>query len=103
MEIRPVDPRDESWLIPEPRYRVYFFDASGNSDEYEIAGADVAAVSTWAEAHGEGRTYTLYACVPRNGLGYRVREHSHACGLSIAALAAHPRWALSQGCGKVVN
>jgi hypothetical protein len=69
MEIRSVDPRDESWLIPEPRYRVYFFDASGNSDEYEITAADVAAVSTWAEAQRDGRTFVLYACVPYNGLG----------------------------------
>jgi hypothetical protein len=69
MEIRSVDPRDESWLIPDPRYRVYFFDASGNSNEYEIAGVDVAEVSSWAEAQRKGRTFVLYACVPRNGLG----------------------------------
>ena len=69
MEIRSVDPRDESWLIPDPRYRVYFFDASGNSNDYEIAGVDVAEVSLWAEAQRKGRTFVLYACVPRNGLG----------------------------------
>lgn len=29
MDIRGVDPRDQEWEIPDPKYRVYFFDATG--------------------------------------------------------------------------
>jgi hypothetical protein len=69
MEIRSVDPRDQEWEIPHPTYRVYFFDSKGASDEYELAGADVAEVLTWAETHRRDRTFVLYACVPYNGFG----------------------------------
>ena len=69
MKVRPVDPRDESWIMSVPDYRVYFHDHHGNSDEYQLSGADVSVILEWAEAHKESRTYVLYACVPRDGLG----------------------------------
>lgn len=39
------------------------------SDEYEISGADILEVITWADAHTLERTYVLYTCVPGDGLG----------------------------------
>jgi hypothetical protein len=64
-----VDPRDETWGVDQPAYRVYFHDERGASDEYEVRGADVEAVIAWAEAHRDRRTYVLYACAPLDGVG----------------------------------
>ncbi|MFT4293936.1 MAG: hypothetical protein QM582_00820 [Micropruina sp.] len=64
-----IDPRDQTWEIDRPRYRVYFHDAGGASEEYELSGADVDAVLAWAEQQRGSRTYVVYACVPEDGLG----------------------------------
>jgi hypothetical protein len=69
MEIRPVDPRDASWEVPQPRYRIYFHDSRGASDEYELWGVDVAEVMAWAVQRRGNRAYVIYACVPYDGLG----------------------------------
>ncbi len=69
METLTVDPRDQRWELESPKYRVYFHDANRSSDEYEIAGADVDQVLTWARVKQGDRTFVLYACVPREGLG----------------------------------
>jgi hypothetical protein len=69
MHVRAVDPRDQTWEISQPRYRVSFNDENGAADEYEIEGTDVAGVMSWAEAQRNGRTFVLYACVPHDGLG----------------------------------
>jgi hypothetical protein len=75
MDTREVDPRDQTWETRDPRYRVYFHDQEGASDEYEVGGASgVAEVLAWAEAARGDRTFVLYACVPRDGLGL-VRLH----------------------------
>jgi hypothetical protein len=75
MEVRPVDPRDTTWEIDEPAYRVYFwgrvpqpvgFPMGIAAEEFEVTGADVHEVITWAEATaGSDRTYTLYALAQR--------------------------------------
>ena len=54
MNIRDVDPRDQSWEIPRPSYRVYFHGAGGVSDEYEVNDAEVTEVIHWAELHKGG-------------------------------------------------
>lgn len=69
METRAIDPRDVTWEIDRPRYRVFFHAANGSSDEHEVEGADVAEVLHWAEATKGNRTFVLYACVPQGGLG----------------------------------
>jgi hypothetical protein len=69
MKIATVDPCDQTWEIDDPKCRVYFHDAAGSSDEYEIGGADVSDVMAWAEARRKGRTHVRYACVPHDGLG----------------------------------
>lgn len=75
MEMRRVDPRDQTWEIDEPSYRVYFHDKSGSSDEYEIQGASgVTEVLSWAASAPGDRSFVVYACVPRDGLGL-VRLH----------------------------
>ncbi len=69
MEVRTVDPRDQTWQLLHPAYRVYFHDDQGASDEYEVTGGDVTELIDWASSKRAGRSYVLYACVPRNGLG----------------------------------
>jgi hypothetical protein len=69
MDIRAVDQRDQTWEVSQLRYRVYFHDEDGTAREHEVEGADVAEVMAWAEAQRNGRTFVLYACVPRDGLG----------------------------------
>jgi hypothetical protein len=64
-----IDPRDQSWEDPQPAYRVYFHDAQGASDEYEVSGADVQGVLEWADAERGDRTYVLYVCATINGIG----------------------------------
>jgi len=71
VNVRSIDPRDETWGIDRPSFRVYFHTARGASYEYEVSGADVVEVLAWAKAEAERaeRTYVLYACVPYDGLG----------------------------------
>jgi hypothetical protein len=66
MEITPVDPRDTSWEITTPVYRVYLWHGESKaSDEYEIADANsVQDVFAWADARvresASSTTYTVY-------------------------------------------
>ncbi|EYR62014.1 hypothetical protein N866_12755 [Actinotalea ferrariae CF5-4] len=69
VDIRAVDPRDQTWELDRPNYRVFFHDAHGVSDEYELRDADVVEVLAWAQDQAAGRTFVLYACVPGDGLG----------------------------------
>jgi len=69
MKVRQVDPREATWENETPRYRVYFWTASGGADENEIWGVDVHEVVKWAEANRGDRTYSLYVCVDVDGLG----------------------------------
>ncbi len=66
MEITTIDPRDQSWEVDRPDYRVYFFD-SGASIEYELRGADVPEVLRWAETQCRGRLFVIYVCVRTGG------------------------------------
>ena len=67
---RPVDPRDQAWEVYEPKYRVYFWDVEGRSDEWELSSCDVQEALQWAQDSAEGRTFTLYAAaVGSEGLG----------------------------------
>lgn len=75
MDTRSVDPRDQTWEMSDPRYRVYFHDKGGASDECKVEKASgVPEVLAWAEAARGDRTFVLYACVSRDGLGL-VRLH----------------------------
>lgn len=69
MDTHAVDPRDQTWDLDQPKYRVYFHESDGSSDEYELANADVLEVISWAEESKGDRTFVLYACVPYDGLG----------------------------------
>ena len=86
MRIRPVDPRDTTWEVDTPAYRVYFWSLppgsspSGEgrmawvSDEYQVEDADVRAVLEWAKSKASsGQTFTLYALVYCNGRPGLVR------------------------------
>lgn len=69
MLVSSVDPRDQTWEVAHPRYRVYFHDAYGAAEEHEITGADVSEILEWAETERRGGTYVPYVCAPVNGLG----------------------------------
>lgn len=69
MLVSSVDPRDQTWEVTHPRYRVYFHDAHGAAEELEITGSDVSEILERAETERRGRTYVLYVRVPLNGLG----------------------------------
>lgn len=60
---RQIDPRDETWEVYDPAYRVYFWDNNAASDEWELTGCDVEAALQWARDGSDGRTFTLYATV----------------------------------------
>jgi hypothetical protein len=61
LDARPVDPRDQVWEVNEPEYRVYFWDAEGRSDEWELGGCDVQEVVKWAQDSAAGRVFVVYA------------------------------------------
>ena len=77
VRIRPIDPRDETWGVDDPDYRVYFWSRPPGPpeipidsvmwvcEEYEISGApDVDAVLDWARATvGPDRLFTMYVVV----------------------------------------
>jgi hypothetical protein len=67
MNVRKVDPRDSTWEIDEPKYRVCFWQRQGGrpgaweSDTYELENTDVAETLAWADANSQGREFVLYA------------------------------------------
>ncbi len=69
MQTSPVDPRDQTWEIDKPSFRVHFHDSDRRSDEYEVRDAEVDEVVAWAQSGARGRTFVVYVCVPFEGLG----------------------------------
>jgi hypothetical protein len=68
----PMDPRDTSWEVWHPRYRVYFWRSLGQmwaSREFELSAADVVEVLAWvADQAEDGETYTVH-CVVESASG----------------------------------
>jgi hypothetical protein len=76
---RSTDPREDSWRGEPIAYRVDFWKPLGNlnprrlsigvpfqSDEWMLTDVrDVSEAIEWADAHADGRTYTLYAVYER--------------------------------------
>lgn len=70
MEVIGVDPRDQTWEVERPKYRVYFHSDDGRiSDEYELSGLDIDAVLAWANVNRADRTFVIYVCVPEGESG----------------------------------
>lgn len=69
VEAVPVDPRDQTWEVQSPRYRVYLYDAEGTSDEWELSDVDAEQVLAWAQHTCAGRRYEVYVTVDHDGLG----------------------------------
>lgn len=65
----PVDPRDQTWESESARYRVYFYDADGASDEWELSDVDAPEAFMWAQHTCAGRRYNVYLRVDLDGLG----------------------------------
>jgi hypothetical protein len=67
LNARPVDPRDTSWEVRNPAYRVCFWRRFGGgwaSREFEVSGADAAVVFDWAERNaGDDETYSIFVLV----------------------------------------
>lgn len=68
-----VDPRDITWEVEHPTYRVHFWTHEGSAcDEWRVTeAADVHEVLAWADQRvGEGRGYQVFVEVaPESGLG----------------------------------
>jgi len=69
-----VDPRDTTWEVSQPVYRVYFWekqrdyeDSGWASEEWELQGADISEVMDWTEETAKGRLSVLYVCVSHGG------------------------------------
>ena len=64
-EIEPVDERDSSWEVADPRFRVYLHSSGpettyGSTWTYDITGADVLQVIDWAQRQaGDRLTYAV--------------------------------------------
>ena len=58
-----IDPRDETWPVDQPPYRVYFWDTDAACDEWELEGCDVDGALAWAADAADGRTFTVYSVV----------------------------------------
>jgi hypothetical protein len=69
VQISTVDPRDQTREIDDPVFRVYFHDNDRTSSEYEVRDVNVDELLAWARRFAEGRTFVVYVCVPRDGLG----------------------------------
>jgi hypothetical protein len=67
LQVRPVDPRDTSWELWDPRFRVHFWQSLGQgwrSREFELTGGDVVAVLAWASEHAhELESFTVHCIV----------------------------------------
>jgi hypothetical protein len=71
MQVRQVDPRDTQWEVPQPVYRVYFWerqmpqrpDSGWASDEWQLEDADINEVVDWARDNAAGRRFVVYAKV----------------------------------------
>ena len=65
--MRRVDPRDVSWELDRPAFRVHFWTRPAHSNaaftcaEFEISDTEVADVLTWAQRTAGARTFVLYA------------------------------------------
>ena len=71
MQVRPIDPRDVRWEVPNPGFRVYFWEQQDPQDprsgwvssEWQIEDADVDQVLNWARDSAGGRRFVVYAQV----------------------------------------
>jgi hypothetical protein len=65
MRLLPVDERDSSWEISNPRFRVYLHGSGeestiGWTGTYDVTGADVLQVIDWAQRQAAGQlTYAV--------------------------------------------
>jgi hypothetical protein len=72
LDARPVDPRDTTWELWGPSYRVYFWHqqilGAWACREYEVTGGDVSAVFDWANENAKsGETFTVFVVVALGG------------------------------------
>jgi hypothetical protein len=64
---RPIDPRDQTWELWEPTYRVYLWErepgTGWRSAEFELSDCDGGEAMHWAKDAANGRVFTVYAVV----------------------------------------
>ncbi len=63
LNARLIDPRDQTWEVDHPRYRVYFWDSSSAGEEWELDGCDVEGALRWAQDSAGGRPFTFYVAL----------------------------------------
>ena len=75
MEATLIDPRDVSWEVDSPAYRVYFWGRPSPTwawqcEEWRLTAAhDVHEVLAWADGRAGDRTFTVQAEVDVSGEG----------------------------------
>lgn len=100
MQVRRIDPRDQTVEVRAPRYRVAFRGVGRSSEQWEISGADVDEVQLWTQLHADGRTHSLWVVIP-DGAG------TGTTSIRLRGVDAHsaddpePSW--SRVCGPVAT
>jgi len=72
VHVEPVDERDSSWEDHRPRFRVYLFSGGGPSfatSTYDVTGAEVLEVVSWAEDQAGDEGLYAVALVGKNPRG----------------------------------
>lgn len=87
MQATPIDPRDQTHEVDDPSYRVFFWDSSSSSDEWELTEA------TWTRC-SVGSTSTLSSAPTAYGPSSGPTTTSPT---SVYVASIHPRRPL---CGR---
>lgn len=85
-----IDPRDQTFEFEAPRYRVFFWDENGCSDEWELCEADLDEVLYWIGGQSAGRSHSPWVVTSE---GHNV-THTRLRGIDPPApRSTWPAWA----------
>ena len=91
MRARPVDPRDQTSEVVDPRYRVFFRVSPTWAEEWELTETDLDEVLGWISQNGRGRPHSLWVVVATDG----GVQHIRLRGIDPTAPAdTWPAWAV---------
>jgi len=74
VHVEPIDEQEAGWEDHRPRFRVYLFDGEGPSlrtSAYDVTGAEVIEVVSWAEQQAGADGLYAVALVGKNVRGER--------------------------------
>lgn len=71
MHARPADPRDQTFEVADPHYRVFFWASATHSEEWELTETDLDEVLDWISQNSRGRPRSLWAATENeDGVGH---------------------------------